>query len=341
IVALALDGSQQVTVLVSNADFYSNPRLSPNSSQLLWLCWNHPQMPWDGSECYLAKLNNQGLLEKPQLICGSNSESIFQPQWSANGELFFVSDKTNWWNLYRWNGEQAEPLCVMDAEFATPQWVFGMSTYGFLDTENILCCFSQDGQWQLAKLHIPDKKLKIISSGLTDISAITCLNGRALLLGASPIKSTELYLYDDQRDQLASIALSSKNVLVSEYLSQPEPINFATSDGETAYGFYYPPRNPDYFAPPTILPPLIVMCHGGPTGSTESSLNLKIQYWTSRGFAVLDVNYRGSTGYGRQYRDRLKLNWGVTDVIDVCSGVDHLIHLNLVDAEKVAIRGSS
>lgn len=341
IIALALDGSQQVMVLVRGADFYSNPRLSPNGSQLLWLSWNHPQMPWDGSECYLANLNNQGLVETPRLICGSNCESIFQPQWSKNGELFFVSDKTNWWNLYRWNGEQAETLCAIEAEFATPQWVFGMSTYGFLDTENLLCCFSQQGQWQLARFNLSDKKLQLISCGLTDISTIICQTGRALLLGASPTKSTELYLYDGENDKLTSVALSSNNAVASEYLSQPEPINFATSDGEAAYGFYYPPRSPDCFAPPTILPPLIVMCHGGPTGSTESSLNLKIQYWTSRGFAVLDVNYRGSTGYGRHYRDRLKSNWGVTDVIDVCSGVDHLINQGHIDADKIAIRGSS
>src|SRR5690606_6317659 len=204
----------------TGADFYSNPRLSPDGSKFSWLSWNHPQMPWDGTMCYLANISSEGTITDPQLICGSDTESVFQPQWSASGDLFFVSDRSNWWNLYRWNGAQTEALCAMDAEFATPQWVFGMSTYAVLDShsdsgknsnrdsenasvkdivddsEMLLCCFTQNGQWQLASLHLPAKKLQIIESHLTDISAITCRNGRALLLGANSTTGTALYLYD-------------------------------------------------------------------------------------------------------------------------------------------------
>lgn len=353
IIALALNGLQQPEVLVTGADFYSNPRISPDGSKLSWLSWNHPQMPWDGTECYVADLDGNGKVTHKQLICGSDTESVFQPQWSPGDDLFFVSDRNNWWNLYRWNGEQIETLCEMDAEFAAPQWVFGMSTYGVLDPGNnigedhetdtglLLCCFSRNGQWQLASLDVSTKKLQVIECDLTDISAITCANGRALLLGASSTASAILYLYDVRTGQLSALAHSSNTELAAQYLSRPEAINFKTSDGETAHGFYYAPRNPDYLPPPEILPPLLVMCHGGPTSATDSSLNLKIQYWTSRGFAVLDVNYRGSTGYGREYRDRLKGNWGITDVIDACSGVDHLINERRIDAGKVAIRGSS
>lgn len=346
IIALPLDGSAlddpaAIQVLVSGADFYSNPRLSPDGTQLSWLSWMHPQMPWDGTECYLAQLDHDGDITSVQHIAGSAQESIFQPQWSPAGDLFFVSDRSNWWNLYRWNGRAAQAIYPMEAEFATPQWVFGMSTYGFIDAGQILCCYSQNGQWYLATLELTDSKLTVISSVLTDISAIHASHGRALLLGASPSQNAALYRFDPAGQHFHLLANSSSNSLDESYLSHPKALHFPTSDGESAHGFYYPPHNPDFVAPSDNLPPLIVMCHGGPTAATESSLNIKIQYWTSRGFAVLDVNYRGSTGNGRRYRDRLKNNWGVTDVIDVCSGADYLITQGLVDQHKIAIRGSS
>lgn len=341
IIALAVDGSGTTEVLVSGADFYSNPRLSPEGTQLCWLSWNHPQMPWDGTECFVAHIGNRGQLEKVQQIAGSAHESIFHPQWSPNSDLIFVSDKNNWWNLYQWNGKTVENLCEMPAEFATPQWVFGMSTYGFLTPDTLLCCYSQNGHWQLASLNLSSKTLTKIATELTDISAIDCSAGKALLLGANPRQNAELYAYDMANETLTSLAKSSANKLDARYLSAPQAISYATSDGETAQGFYYPPHNPDFVAPPDTLPPLIVMCHGGPTAATEASLNLKVQYWTSRGFAVLDVNYRGSTGYGRAYRDRLKKHWGISDVIDVCSGADYLIQQGLVNAQQIAIRGSS
>ena len=345
IVALPLDGSQQVTVLVSGADFYSNPRVSSDGAQLSWLSWQHPQMPWDGTECFCAQFTKDNALSSPQKIAGSEHEAIFQPEWSPGGELILVSDKSNWWNLYRAQGHEntagLEALCEMNAEFATPRWVFGMSTFGFLDSTTLLCCYSQEGRWQLATLELPTKTLRKISCDLTDISALQCCNGKALLLGGNPRRSAALYLYDHATQSFTILAESAQQSPDTAYLSEPQSISFPTQDQETAHGFYYPPRNPDFRAPSGAKPPLVVMCHGGPTAATSSTLNLKIQFWTSRGFAVLDVNYRGSTGYGRQYRDRLKHNWGITDVIDVCSGADYLIAQGLVDEEKLAIRGGS
>lgn len=354
IIALYLDGTERIEVLVSGADFYSNPRLSPDGTLLSWLCWQHPQMPWDGTECWIAQLNTDGILANAKKIVGGPSESIFQPRWSPGGDLIFVSDRTNWWNVYRWRNtvnsstgkasdisEELESLCEVPAEFATPQWVFGMSTYDFLDRHNLLCCYNQQGQWQLATIDLRSKQFTTIVSDLTDISAITCHAGHGLLLGANAQKGVALYRYSASSKELTAIAQSSQHQLPAALVSTPQPISFNTSDNETAHGFYYPPLNPEYIAPEQTLPPLLVTCHGGPTGATESSLSVKIQYWTSRGFAVLDVNYRGSTGYGRAYRDRLKNNWGVTDVIDVCSGADYLIAKGLVDEQKLAIRGSS
>ncbi len=278
---------------------------------------------------------------RSQVIAGSENESVFQPQWSPGGELFFVSDRNNWWNIYRWTGAEAEAIYELDAEFATPQWVFGMSTYGFLSATEIFCCYSQQGVWQPGVINIAKKELQTIDSTLRDISGVFCQSdpqGRAWFLGANATQSTQLWRY--QAGQCSPIQNQGFE-LDKRYLSQAEAVSFPTRDGELAHGFFYAPANAEHQTTADNLPPLLVMCHGGPTGATESSLNLKIQFWTSRGFAVLDVNYRGSTGYGKAYRNRLKNNWGITDVIDVCSGVDYLIAQQKINPQKIAIRGSS
>ncbi|MEN0038843.1 MAG: S9 family peptidase [Cellvibrio sp.] len=325
-------------VLAQGADFYSNPRLSPSGDQLSYLRWNHPNMPWDATECVLAELDQQGAITNTNVVADGDQESIFQPQWSPAGELFFVSDRSNWWNIYRWDGTTATPVYSAPAEFATPQWVFGMSCYGFLSNTEILCCFSQQGFWQLGVINIVDKTLATIASDFRDISSIHCHNGAGYFIAASNNLGAQLWHYADKK--IAPLT-TSPQAINSQFIAAAQTIEFPTRDGESARGFFYMPTNPDVTPPVGQLPPLLVMCHGGPTGATESSLNFKIQFWTSRGFAVLDVNYRGSTGYGREYRDRLKNNWGVTDVIDVCSGVDYLIAQGVVDKNKVAIRGSS
>ncbi len=348
IVALDLNGETQVQV--TGADFYSNPRLNLAGDKLSYLCWNHPQMPWDGTECYCADINLAGKITSTRLIAGSKNESIFQPQWSPTDELFFVSDRNNWWNIYRHTFNCAEGadadgsgnvecICDLPAEFATPQWVFGMSTYGFINGKEIFCCFSQNGQWNLGLIDITHKSLRKIPNEFKDIAGVRCHNQQAYFLAASATQSNALYRFHN--GPIEAALLTNPSTLTSDDIAQPEAISFTTSDGEIAHGFYYAPKNKTVTAPENTLPPLIVMCHGGPTGATETSLNIKIQFWTSRGFAVLDVNYRGSTGYGRQYRDRLKNNWGVTDVIDVCSGANYLIERGLVDKNKIAIRGSS
>ncbi len=339
LVALALDGTGPVTVLASGADFYSNPRISPDGRYLSWLQWHHPHMPWDGSECWLAVLDDQGLPQQPRRIAGGPAESIAQPEWSPAGELLLVSDRSNWWNLYRWREDGLEPLCPLEAEFATPQWVFGMSCYGFLDDRTLLCCYTRQGRWELARLCLDSGRLTPVPQDICDCSAITCHQGEALLLGAGTHSPPALYHYIPH--QLSQVQTSADNPLAMDWISAPRALRFPTADGEEAESFYYPPHNPDFVGPDDERPPLIVMGHGGPTGATSAALNLKIQYWTSRGFAVLDVNYRGSTGYGRRYRDRLKGNWGLVDVIDLCSGADYLVAQGLADPRRLAIRGSS
>ena len=338
IVAIELQ-SNQITSLVSGADFYSNPRISPDCSKLSYICWNHPQMPWDGTELYCAEFTKAGDLANTQLIAGGAKESVVQPLWSLTGELFFVSDRNNWWNIYRYCNGNIENICDIPAEFATPQWTFGMRSYGFLNGDTLFCCYSNDGHWNLGTISIAHKSLTPIKTDLRDISGIFCENNTACFLAGSARQMPRLLYFKNH--QISVITQATTALSPQEDISLPEAICFATSDGETARGFYYAPTNSAIKAPEGSKPPLIVMCHGGPTGATESSLNLKIQFWTHRGFAVLDVNYRGSTGYGREYRDRLKNNWGVTDVIDVCSGAQYLVERGLVDGDKIAILGSS
>jgi len=337
IIAIDLNNGA-VSLRASGADFYSNPRLSPDGSKLSYLRWNHPQMPWDGTECFCASLNDAGEVIGEVRVAGSSRESIFQPQWSPEGELYLVSDRSNWWNLYRWDGRALNPVCPQEAEFATPQWVFGMSTYGFLSAQMIFCTYAQGGHWHLGIVDASTGELTSIRSPFRDIAGVHCQGGEALFLAAGAQQPQQLYRCG--QSGFAAITRAKLPIAV-DYVASPQAVSFPTPDGQIAHGFYYPPTNPDSPLAAEQKPPLLVMAHGGPTGATESSFNLKVQFWTSRGFAVLDVNYRGSTGYGRDYRDRLKRQWGVIDLIDVCSGVDYLVEQGWADRTKVAIRGSS
>jgi dipeptidyl aminopeptidase/acylaminoacyl peptidase len=354
--------TKATTVIASGCDFYSNPRLSPDQQQLCWLSWNHPSMPWDNTECWIADIDYQGKLTHPTHIAGGTSsqaqgESIFQPQWHKNGNLFFVSDRNNWWNLYCYQQTghkqgRITSITNLEAEFATPQWVFGMSCYGFLSEEEVLATCTQNGRWRLVHINLLTLELSFIeptsdASPWTDISSITCNgNGSAALLAASATQASSLNTMSFISNKLEhqNIACySSQNNLLIEDISQPTSITFNTGKqkNDQAYGFYYPPQNARFEGEADTQPPVIVLCHGGPTGATDTGLNLKIQYWTSRGFAVADINYRGSTGYGRQYRQKLNNNWGITDVEDVCAAVDYLATQKLIDPTKAVIKGSS
>lgn len=340
LVAVPLDGSQQLTELTSGNDFYSNPRISPDGTQLSWLCWNHPQMPWDGTELWCANLATNGELQSSKKLAGGDNESIFQPQWSPDGSLYFVSDRSNWWNIYRLNSDgSATAIYEMDAEFATPQWVFGMSTYGFLDADTIACCYTQNGLWQFATIDLSNNQLTTHESPYSEISSLQCHAGRAVFIGASSLSAPELVEFTGT--SIAPLYQSEPLPFDRDYLSQPNPISFPTGGGEVAHALFYQPANKEYCGPDGDKPPLIVMCHGGPTASASAALNFKAQFWASRGFAVLDVNYRGSTGFGRAYRDSLKGEWGIKDVDDTCYGVRYLAEQGLIDGDRAAIRGGS
>jgi dipeptidyl aminopeptidase/acylaminoacyl peptidase len=327
--------------LVSGNDFYSSPRLSPDGSRLAWLTWNHPNMPWDGTELWVGKLTGDGSIDEAIRVAGGVSESIFQPEWSPEGTLYFVSDRTGWWNIYRWPDELVEPVCAMDAEFGQPQWVFAPSLYGFASERRIVCSYTKNGRDYLATLDTLTRALNNIELPFTAISQVRVAGDRVVFIGASSTEPTSIISLSLATKKLEVLRRSREIAVDAGYLANPRAIEFPTEGGLTAHGHFYAPRNRDYAAPENEKPPLLVMSHGGPTSASSASLKYSIQFWTSRGIAVLDVNYGGSSGYGREYRERLKGQWGVVDVDDCINGARHLIEHGYVDGNRLAIRGGS
>lgn len=341
ICAIALgDGAE--TVLVQGADFYSSPRISPDGRSLAWLSWDHPLMPWQGTTLWLAEFNDDGTLSPPKRIAGGAEESICQPEWSPDNLLHFVSDRSGWWNLYRLcrDRQRTEGLCPMEAEFATPHWTFGNSMYGFRSASEIICTYIDNGVSRLARLLPGSGKLECIANPYEEIRELRVANGYIAMLAGGPTIPLELARIDFTEEGVEILAQSIDDLPDEANLSIPASISYA-SNGRTVHAFYYPPRNKDVQAPAGGKPPLIVIGHGGPTGMTVNTLNLKTQYWTSRGFGVLDVNYGGSTGFGRAYRDLLKGQWGIVDVEDCVNGARALVERGLADGERLIIRGSS
>ncbi len=331
-----------VNTLVSGADFYSSPRLSPDGTQLAWISWNHPNLPWDGTELWLGTITSMGSLENSTHIVGTVDESISEPRWSPDGQLYFSSDRMGWWNLYRYTKKGAvDPLFPLNGEFAYPHWVFGLSTYSFISAKTLVCTFSQQGQWYLATLDTEKKQLTLLETPYTNMASVQARDHQIVLIAGCPTQPTAVVHFNLKTGETTILKRSNDLDIDSGYLSTPEMIAFPTENGLTAYGWYYPPNNKDYIAPNQELPPLLVKSHGGPTACASPSFNLRIQYWTSRGFGYFDVNYGGSTGFGREYRQRLDGKWGIVDVDDCVNGAKYLVEQGLVDGDRLAISGGS
>ena len=340
IVAVDLDTGDE-TLLVGGEDFYAAPRLSPDGTTLAWLAWNHPNMPWDGCTLSIAPLGGDGLPGAAHRVAGGPAEAVFQPQWSPAGQLHFVSDRTGWWNLYRWHDGKAEALAPMEAEFGAPQWVFGLSTYGFASEGRIICTYNRRGTWQLAAIDTASGTLSPIDTPFTSISGLRVTPARVVFTAGSPSRGSAIVSLDLASGAIDTLRRASDLEIDPGYVSAPETIEFSTDSGLTAFGFFYPPVNDDFAAPAGELPPLLVMSHGGPTSATSATLSPRVQYWTSRGIAVLDVNYGGSTGYGRPYRERLNGAWGIVDAADCANGARHLVDAGRVDGSRLCITGGS
>jgi dipeptidyl aminopeptidase/acylaminoacyl peptidase len=358
IVSLATDGTdgRDERVLAAGADFYSDPTLSPDGLQLAWLQWNHPNMPWDGTELWLAEVEADGTLGEPALIAGGDNESIFQPEWSPGGQLVYVSDRTGWWNLYRAGAPGA--LLPMAAEFGKPQWVFSQTTFCFLDTTRIAATYTEEGRWKLGILHLDTRRFDRIVLALEPVDCICATSRDVFFIGGSPTHPPAIARVERQaidaaiavarddaagrppRVQTAVIRAATADRIADDWISPAQAITF-DSGGQPVHAFYYAPKNPDYAAPDDEQPPLLVLSHGGPTAASTDVLDARIQFWTSRGFAVLDVNYSGSTGFGRAYRDRLKGRWGLVDVADCVNGAAQLVARGQADPARLIIRGGS
>jgi dipeptidyl aminopeptidase/acylaminoacyl peptidase len=329
------------TVLASGHDFFSSPRLSPDGARLAWLCWDHPRMPWQGSELWLAELDAAGRPIDGRRIAGGADESIFQPEWSPGAELHFVSDRSGWWNLYRVRDGAIEALHPMEAEFGEPQWVFGLAMYGFEADGRIVCAYEQDGRSHLARLDPGAGRFTEIATPFCSIRDLHVGAGWVAFFAASETEGEAVVRFDLADGKAQILRRASEIALDPDDVSIAEAIAFPTTDGLTAHAFFYAPRNGAWAGPRGERPPLLVISHGGPTGATHPALRLGLQYWTTRGFAVVDVNYGGSSGYGRAYRERLDGRWGVVDVDDVVAAARFLVERGDVDAARLAIRGAS
>jgi dipeptidyl aminopeptidase/acylaminoacyl peptidase len=354
LVVIPLDGSPQ-SVVQAGRDFYSNPRLSPDGTRLAWLEWNHPNMPWTGCELWMAMLDAAGSIVSRHHIAGGDDESIFQPEWSPDNVLYFVSDRAvqgiaqgRFWNLYRMSRTTSarsavEPVHPMAAEFGQPQWNFRMSTYAFESVERLICSYVQNTSYHLMSISTKSLEAAQIELPYDEISEVRASGGHVWFKAGSrrtPPAVVDLDLASGKTAVLKASSTQDAKDLMG-YISEAEPIAFPTTDGLTAYGLFYPPRNPAFVAPANDLPPVIVHSHGGPTSAASTTLSWQTQHWTSRGFAILDVNYRGSTGYGREYRLALQGAWGIADVDDCVNGAKFLTAANRIDREQWAISGGS
>ena len=363
LVAVPLDGpATEGAVLAEGFDFYSTPRLSADGSRLVWLCWRHPQMPWDGTELWVADVDAAGGLRDARRIAGGDTESIYQPGWSPDGVLHFVSDRAGRWRLYRMSGngsataiELVRPAPVEEAEVGRPQWVLGTATWAFIDPSRMVVSYTREGRWflgcadfdtntfrDLAPGFEPGEYLAVdLNQGLGGYGAEELGRNTCVLVAGSATGPDAVVAVDV--DSGATRVLRSAPAIGVDvaHLAVAESLWFPTATGEQTHLFYYPPCHPGYQPLPGERPPLIVISHGGPSAAADATLDLKVQFWTSRGFAVADVNYGGSSGFGTAYRRRLNGGWGVVDVVDCIRAAQFLAADGKADPQRLMIRGGS
>jgi dipeptidyl aminopeptidase/acylaminoacyl peptidase len=342
IVDVALDGDRDPRVLVEGPDFLASPRVSPDGAWLAWLEWDHPDMPWDATRLRIAPVGEDGLLGRSDLAAGGPEESVVQPEWSVDGVLHFISDRSGWWNLYRLrDGPAIEALAPMEAEFADPPWVFDRSSYGFLADGSIVAVARADGRDRL--LHVtPGEQIGEVATAFTEFDALRVGTGAVVAIAGAPGEASAVIAMDPTTLALSGVLRrSSTSTIDAAAVSVPESIAFSTADGRASHALFYPPTNPAATGPDGALPPLVVRSHGGPTANASSGLSLDIQLLTSRGIAFVDVDYGGSTGYGRTYRHSLDGRWGIIDVEDCVAAARFLVERGDVDPDRLAIEGGS
>ncbi|MGH8933070.1 MAG: S9 family peptidase [Egibacteraceae bacterium] len=340
LVAVDLGEAVDARVVGQGHDFFSSPTRSPHGRRLAWLSWDHPRMPWDGTDLWVADVAPDGSTSSPSHVAGGPAESIFQPAWSPDGVLHYVSDRTGWWNLYRVGRTAIEPVCPLDAEFGVPQWLVGMATYAFLEGGRIGCILNRDGRGHLGVID-QDGSLRLLDLPVTAFGWTLASDGRRLLtVAGGPRDVSSVVLVDPDGGSFAVLREAAPLDLDPAFMPQPEPLSFPVEQGD-AHALFYAPRHPRAEGLAGERPPLLVTCHGGPTGHVQAAFSLGVAFWTSRGFAVVEVNYGGSTGYGRAYRERLRGQWGVVDVDDCLAAARFLVERGDADPNRVVFRGGS
>lgn len=350
-----------VKVIQTGRDFYTFPRLTLNSNRIAWTCWNQPEMPWDSAELWVADFHKDGRVDAVHKVAGGVSkerkESIYQPVWSCDGVLHYISDASGWSNIYSCRDGLKNALTPIDREFGIPQWSLASSTYVMTKGNHIYAVYVQDGEQQLCHIDESNGYIEPIVLPIKDFGEHLLLSEDKLYYrGAGPSLSEGVYEFDLITKENKLISLQKEFPLLIEELSIAKPIEFEVKDSKidtissnktsnnnirNCHAFYYEPNNTQFKAPENTKPPLIVISHGGPTSMTTSSLSSAVQFWTQRGFAVVDVNYSGSTGFGKRYKDRLINNWGVIDVEDCIAAAQYLVKEKLADENALLIRGGS
>ncbi|XP_078000728.1 dipeptidyl-peptidase 5-like [Glandiceps talaboti] len=334
--------TQEQVILASGADFYTSPKVSPDGTTLTWMQWNHPNMPWDLTELWTAKLTSDGVVEGSKKQINIGDVSVIQPRWSPSGDLYYISDSSQWWNLYHMKSDGTHnAIAPQEKEIGGPHWIFGNTAYAFDPQGSGKIAMTYGGTLEIYDMNTQETKK--IETGFKSHSGLSySCDGYVYCIGGSPVQFHCVIRVNVSTGK-TDIVKESRPMTVDEgYLSIAEPITFTTAENKTAYAFFYPPKNKDYKAPADTLPPLLVQIHGGPTAACQPDLNLKHQYYTSHGIAVLDVNYRGSTGHGTEYRNELRRNWGVHDIEDSCHGALHMANVaKRVDPNRLAISGGS
>lgn len=342
LVAFPADGLQEPRPIASGRDFYSSPRISPDGRRLAWTCWDHPLLPFEGAELHVADLAADGTLSNERHVAGSDREAVTQPAWSPEGVLHFVNDPNGWWNLYAEEDGEPRALHEAEAEFAPPQWIFGISSYVFLPDGRIACTVTRRAIESLELLDPRTGALEPLDLPFTAYTgwALAQRDGRLVTVAATETEGSAVVTIDVATAAYDVVKRELDEQIDARYVSRPEPIAFP-GDGGESYGFFYPPTNPEFTSPEGELPPLVVLVHGGPTAHDPPALDLQVQFLTSRGIALVDVNYGGSTGYGRAYRDRLHRRWGEVDVADSAAAAQFLADSGRVDPDRVLITGGS